>query len=44
MTHRSITDQEFAALVQRTEEATSAFMRGDMHRYLTLTPMLAASC
>jgi hypothetical protein len=44
MAHRSITDQEFAALVQRTEEATSAFMRGDMHRYLTLTPMLAASC
>jgi ketosteroid isomerase-like protein len=38
MTHRSITDQELAALVQRTEEATSAFMRGDMHRYLTLTP------
>src|SRR5215208_2304470 len=38
MTHRSITNEELAALVQRTEEATSAFMRGDMHRYLTLTP------
>ena len=38
MTHRSITDEELDALVQRTEEATSAFMRGDMHRYLALTP------
>jgi ketosteroid isomerase-like protein len=34
----SITDEELAELVQRTEEATSAFMRGDMHRYLALTP------
>ncbi|MFL4996420.1 MAG: YybH family protein [Microvirga sp.] len=38
MTHRSITDEELAALVQRTEEATSAFMGGEMHRYLALTP------
>jgi ketosteroid isomerase-like protein len=38
MTQRRITDEELAALVQRTEEATSAFMRGDMHRYLALTP------
>jgi hypothetical protein len=29
MTQRSITDEELAALVQRTEEATSAFMRGE---------------
>ncbi|QRM28921.1 DUF4440 domain-containing protein [Microvirga sp. VF16] len=38
MAHESITDEELAELVQRTEEATSAFMRGDMHRYLALTP------
>ena len=32
-----ITDEELEELVQRTEEATSAFMRGDMDRYLALT-------
>jgi ketosteroid isomerase-like protein len=30
-------DEELADLVRRTEEATSAFMRGDMDRYLALT-------
>jgi ketosteroid isomerase-like protein len=38
MAHGSITDEELAELVRRTEEATSAFMRGDMSRYLELTP------
>ena len=38
MTHGSITDEELAELIRRTEEATSAFMRGDMSRYLALTP------
>jgi ketosteroid isomerase-like protein len=33
-----IADGELAELVKRTEEATSAFMRGDMDRYLELTP------
>ena len=37
MAHGSITNEELAELIQRTEEATSAFMRGDMHRYLALT-------
>jgi ketosteroid isomerase-like protein len=37
MEDRKISDDELAELVQRTEEATSAFMQGDMHRYLTLT-------
>jgi ketosteroid isomerase-like protein len=32
------TEAELAELVQRTEEATGAFMRGDMDRYLALTP------
>ena len=32
-----ITDQELAELVRRTEEATSAYMRGEMDRYLELT-------
>jgi ketosteroid isomerase-like protein len=32
-----ISDEELAELVQRTEEATDAFMRGDMDRYLELT-------
>jgi ketosteroid isomerase-like protein len=35
---RRITDEELAELVERTEEATSAWMRGDMERYLALTP------
>ena len=38
MAHDSITDEELAELIRRTEEATSAFMRGDMSRYLELTP------
>ena len=38
MAHGSITDGELAELIQRTEHATSAFMRGDMNHYLTLTP------
>lgn len=38
MTDGRITDQELAELVQRTEVATSAWMRGDMDRYLALTP------
>jgi ketosteroid isomerase-like protein len=37
MAEASITDEELAELVRRTEEATSAFMRGDMDRYLELT-------
>jgi ketosteroid isomerase-like protein len=32
-----IAADELAALVRRTEEATSAFMRGDMDAYLALT-------
>jgi ketosteroid isomerase-like protein len=37
MTDGRITDEELEQLVQRTEQATSAFMRGDMDRYLALT-------
>jgi ketosteroid isomerase-like protein len=37
MTDARITDAELAELVQRTEEATAAWMRGDMERYLELT-------
>jgi ketosteroid isomerase-like protein len=37
MTDERITDEELAELVRRTEDATSAWMRGDMERYLTLT-------
>jgi len=37
MTVGWITDDELAELVRRTEEATSAYMRGDLDRYLTLT-------
>ncbi len=33
----SVTDEELAELVRRTEDAASAFMRGDMDRYLALT-------
>jgi ketosteroid isomerase-like protein len=33
-----ITDEELAELVQCTENATAAFLRGDMDRYLALTP------
>jgi ketosteroid isomerase-like protein len=38
MAHGNITDEELADLVRRTEEATSAIIRGDMRRYLELTP------
>ena len=37
MAHEGITEDELAELVRRTEEATTAFMRGDMERYLALT-------
>ena len=43
MTTESITDEELADLVRRTEEATSAFVRGDMERYLALTSHVAVS-
>ncbi len=39
MAHGSITDEELAELVRRTEKATAAFIRGDMRRYLELTPL-----
>jgi ketosteroid isomerase-like protein len=32
----NVTDEELAELIQRTAEAASAFIRGDMSRYLTL--------
>jgi hypothetical protein len=38
MAEGTISDEELTELVQRTEEATSAFTRGDMDRYLALTP------
>jgi ketosteroid isomerase-like protein len=38
MAEGTISDEELAELVRRTGEATSAFMRGDMDRYLALTP------
>ena len=38
MTDGTISQEELAKLVRRTEEATSAFMRGEMDRYLALTP------
>jgi ketosteroid isomerase-like protein len=38
MADGSITDEELFELTKRTEEATSAFMRGDMNTYLALTP------
>jgi ketosteroid isomerase-like protein len=37
MADASITEGELAQLVRRTEDATSAYMRGDMNRYLALT-------
>jgi ketosteroid isomerase-like protein len=36
MAHESITDDKINDLIRRTAEANSAFMRGDMSRYLTL--------
>ena len=38
MAHGSITDEELAELIRCAEEATSAFMRGEISRYLELTP------
>jgi ketosteroid isomerase-like protein len=38
MAEETISHEELAELIRRTEEATSAFMRGDMDRYLALTP------
>jgi ketosteroid isomerase-like protein len=38
MAEETISHEELAELVRRTEEATSAFMRGHMDRYLALTP------
>jgi ketosteroid isomerase-like protein len=37
MDEEAIWGEELVELVRRTEEATSAFMRGDMDRYLALT-------
>jgi ketosteroid isomerase-like protein len=36
MADGDVTDVELAELVQRTAEAASAFIRGDMHRYVQL--------
>ena len=36
MAHESITDEDLAALIQSTAEAASAYMRGDIRRYLAL--------
>ena len=36
MAQGKVTDKELAELIRRTAEAASAFMRGDMRRYLTL--------
>lgn len=38
MGEQPITGAELEQLVRRTEEATTAFMRGEMDRYLELTP------
>jgi hypothetical protein len=38
MAKGTISDDELAELVRRTEDATTAFMRGDMDRYIALTP------
>ena len=37
MTERAISDAELDTLVRLTEEATTAFLNGDMERYLELT-------
>lgn len=37
MATETISDEELAELVRRTEEATTFFMRGEMDRYLELT-------
>ena len=38
MAKEEVRDNEMTELVRRTEEATNAFLRGDMERYLQLTP------
>jgi hypothetical protein len=38
MTEGTISEEELAELVRRTAEATSVFTRGEMDRYLALTP------
>lgn len=37
MADSSITEEELAALIRRTGDAASAYMRGDVDRYLALT-------
>ena len=37
MANGSITDEELAELAKRTQDAASAYIRGDMDRYLELT-------
>lgn len=37
MADARISDEELAEFIRRTEEATTAFMRGEMERYLELT-------
>ncbi len=36
MAHENVTNEELAALIQRTAEATKAYIRGDMRTYFTL--------
>src|SRR5215208_7854796 len=36
MAHGNVTDEELAALIQRTAEAAKAYIRGDMRTYFTL--------
>ena len=36
MAQRDVTDEDLAELIRMNAEATSAFIRGDMRRYLTL--------
>jgi ketosteroid isomerase-like protein len=36
MSHREITDEDLARLVERVRGATAALMQGDIHRYLAL--------
>jgi ketosteroid isomerase-like protein len=36
MAHANVTDEELAELIRRTAQAASAYIRGDIHTYLTL--------
>ena len=36
MTQRNVTDEDLAELIRLSEEAASAYIRGDIRRYLTL--------